>query len=61
MLDNNLASNAEIKEIDKKVKKEIDDAVEKAKNDPFPKVEEDLYTDVYIDNSNHYMRGVEYN
>ena len=47
-----------IQKIEKEVKKEIDEAVEKSKSDPFPN-EVSLYTDVYCDNQNHYIRGVE--
>lgn len=42
------------------MKKEVDDAIEKAKNDPFPDPAVDLYSDVYKNNEDHYLRNVEY-
>jgi hypothetical protein len=40
------------------VKEEVEQAIVKAQADPYPEMKE-LKMDVYIDNENHYMRGVE--
>jgi TPP-dependent pyruvate/acetoin dehydrogenase alpha subunit len=36
----------------------VDEAIAKAQADPYPELKE-LKMDVYFDNENHYMRGVE--
>lgn len=41
------------------VRRNIDEDVEKIKKDPFPGVE-DLYTDIAVNNDDHYVRGVEH-
>jgi len=57
ILDTELGTTAEIKEIDARVKKEVGEAVEAAKNAPFP-VPEEMYTDIYTDQSpSFYIRG----
>lgn len=60
ILDNDFATQKELKAIQKKCNQIVNEAVKKAKADPFPTVEEDLYTDVYKNNDEHFMRGVEY-
>jgi len=47
LIDNGLAEAAEIKAIEKDIKKEIDAAIEKAKADPLPSAEV-MYEDVYV-------------
>jgi pyruvate dehydrogenase E1 component alpha subunit len=46
--ENNYATEAEIEEINNKIKAEIDDCVEFAENSPYPDVSE-VYKDIYID------------
>lgn len=58
MLEHSVATEKEIKEIDKAIKKDIEAATKKAKASPFPDVKE-LYSNSYVDNDNHYIRGVE--
>lgn len=55
ILENSWASEAELKEIEKKIRADIDADVEKIKQDPEP-TPEDLYTDVGI--GPHYIRGI---
>jgi pyruvate dehydrogenase E1 component alpha subunit len=46
--ENNYATEAEIEEINNKIKAEIDDCVEFAENSPYPDVSE-VYKDIYLD------------
>lgn len=55
LLDQSWASEAELKEIEKKIRADIDADVEKIKQDPEP-YPEDLYADVGL--TPHYIRGV---
>jgi pyruvate dehydrogenase E1 component alpha subunit len=48
--ENNYATEAEIEEINNKIKAEIDDCVEFAENSPYPDVSE-VYKDIYLDES----------
>jgi pyruvate dehydrogenase E1 component alpha subunit len=60
LLDTELATQVEIKEIDARVKKEVGEAVETAKAKPFP-VAEEAYTDIYTDQSpSFYIRGSDF-
>jgi hypothetical protein len=59
ILDNSWAGAAELKDYEKSVRRSIDEDVEKIKKDPFPGPEE-LYTDIAVNNSDHYVRGVEH-
>lgn len=52
------ATDEELKETDKAIRKKLDEEYEQIKNDPFPK-REDLYTDIG-GTPQHYIRGVEY-
>jgi pyruvate dehydrogenase E1 component alpha subunit len=58
LLENSWATEAELKEIEKKIRADIEADVEKMKNDPEPSPA-DLYT--HIGHGKHYIRGVEYN
>ena len=57
LLENSWATEAELKDYEKKVRAEIEADVEKIKNDPEPNFE-DLYAHVGI--GKHYIRGVEH-
>jgi len=57
LLENSWAAEAELKEIEKKIRADIEADVEKIKTDPEPTAE-DLYSHVGL--SKHYIRGVEY-
>ena len=57
LLENSWAAEAELKEIEKKIRADIEADVEKIKTDPEPNAE-DLYSHVGL--SKHYIRGVEY-
>jgi len=58
LLDKGWATPAELKEIDKEIRKEVDDAAEKAKSDPEPAVEE-TFTDIFTDQPK-FIRAVEF-
>lgn len=55
MLENSYATEAELKDIEKKIRADIDADVEKIKQDPEP-YPEDLYTHVGL--GKHYIRGI---
>eukprot|EP00347_Sterkiella_histriomuscorum_P003521 403363982 len=57
LLENSWAAEAELKDIEKKIRADIEADVEKMKSDPEPTFE-DLYAHVGTDK--HYIRGVEY-
>jgi len=57
LLENSWALEAELKDIEKKIRADIDADVEKLKQDPEP-TPEDLYSHVGF--GKHYIRGVEY-
>jgi len=61
ILENKVATEDELKEIELQVRKECDAAVEQAKADPLPGPE-DLYKDIYIEGEwgKNYIRHVEY-
>lgn len=46
LLENNLATEEELKEIEQRIRSEVDEAASKAKEDPFPTMDE-LVTDIY--------------
>jgi pyruvate dehydrogenase E1 component alpha subunit len=52
------ATEEELKEKEKEIKKKLDDEYEQIKNDPFP-VKEDLYTHIGT-TPQHYIRDIEY-
>lgn len=54
LIDNELATAAEIKAIDVKVRKEVEAAVEMAKSAPYPPREE-LFRDIYTDQSSEFF------
>lgn len=58
LLEKSLATEAELKDIERKTKDEVEQATEKARAAPLPDAKE-LYADVYVNNSEHYLRGVE--
>lgn len=58
LLENSWATEAELKEIEKKIRADIEADVEKMKNDPEPTFE-DMYS--HVGHGKHYIRGVEYN
>jgi pyruvate dehydrogenase E1 component alpha subunit len=55
LLQNNWATEAELKDIEKKIRADIDGDVEKIKQDPEP-TPEDLYSNVGF--GKHYIRGI---
>ena len=57
ILENKVATEKDLKDIEKQVRAEIDEATEQARADPIPDMKE-LYTDIY-DSDDHYIRGVE--
>jgi pyruvate dehydrogenase E1 component alpha subunit len=59
LLTHKLASEQELKDIDRAAKEEIDAAVEQARKDPLPN-EQDLLENIYINNTEHWIRGIEY-
>ena len=59
ILDNSWAGASELKDYEKMVRRQMDEDVEKIKKDPFPGPEE-LYTDIAVNNDDHYVRGVEH-
>jgi len=58
LLDNGLAETAEIKGIEKEIKKEIDSAIEESKAGPEPEMDV-LWKDVYADAKGIEMRGID--
>eukprot|EP00965_Chrysotila_dentata_P231520 6198411-Pleurochrysis_carterae.AAC.2 len=57
ILDNDLGTEDELKEVEKRLKKEVETAVENAKAAPYPPQEE-MFTDVYVGQSpDFFMRG----
>lgn len=59
LLDNKMAEAAELKDIEKAIRKRIEAEVEQIRKDPFPPMSE-LYSDIGV-TKEHYVRGVEYN
>jgi len=58
LLDKEWATETELKNIEKKVRKDIEKEVEQIRKDPFP-AESELYTDMSV-TKGHYIRGVTY-
>lgn len=58
LLDNSWATEADLKDIEKKIRADIEADVEKMKQDPEPTFE-DMYA--HVGHGKHYIRGVEYN
>ena len=54
-----VASPADLKEIDKKIKKEIEAAAAEALKDPDP-AKKELFTDIYTPESKIYARNIEF-
>ena len=50
LIENNLSTETELKEIEMRIKSEVDEASAKAKDDPFPAIDE-LVTDIYSKDS----------
>jgi len=59
ILTNNVATEKDMKEINKQIKKDIDVIVEKVKAEPFPD-ESEMYEDIHAPGETHFIRGVEY-
>jgi len=57
LVENQLASETELKEIDQQVRKEVEEAMKKAQDAEVPPYE-DLYEDVYVDKP-YWVRAVE--
>jgi pyruvate dehydrogenase E1 component alpha subunit len=60
ILEHSIATEADLKNIEKETKAQVEKDVEQAKRDPFPDVK-DMYAHVYHANEEHFIRGVEYN
>jgi pyruvate dehydrogenase E1 component alpha subunit len=58
IINNNIATEEELKKIEKEVRNSIEDNVEKIKKDPYPDPSE-LYTYLYV-NEKPFVRGIEY-
>jgi len=56
ILERKWASEEQLKDIEKDIRKRLDEEVEQARKDPFPNKEE-LYTDIGV-TKEHYIRGV---
>jgi len=59
ILENSVASEKELKDIEKKIRADIENDIENIKNDPMPPLKE-LYTNVYVNDEPHFIRGVEF-
>jgi len=51
IIDNKVATEDDLKDIERSIKKEVDETVEKARADPYPDAK-DLLKDVYIEENN---------
>lgn len=61
ILENSVASEEQLKAIEKEIRATVDQAVEKARADPWPDTEKDLLSDVMgTPDPNPYIRNVEY-
>lgn len=58
ILDHSLATEKELKTIEKQIRAEIEKDIEKIKKDPMPSMEE-MYTNIYVNNEPHFIRGAE--
>ncbi|MES1909340.1 MAG: hypothetical protein MHM6MM_002095 [Cercozoa sp. M6MM] len=56
LLDNGLATQDELKQIEKEAKAEVKDAVDYAKSQPLP-ADKEVFTDVYVENLEPFTRG----
>lgn len=59
ILQHNVATEQELKEIEKEIKNQIDEDVEKIQKDPMPKPEE-LFTDIYHGDQKFYIRNCDF-
>ena len=59
ILSNNVATEKDLKAINKKIKNDIDDIVEKVKAEPFPDPNE-MFEDIHAPGETHFIRNVEY-
>lgn len=59
ILDNSLATEDELKGIEREIRSKIESDVEKIKKDPLPD-DKELYTDVYRNENPPFIRGIEY-
>eukprot|EP00898_Chlorokybus_atmophyticus_P006318 jgi/Chlat1/6688/Chrsp49S00480 len=59
LLDNNFATEEELKDVMKEVKQEVEDAIKKAKEAPFPE-DKELYRNIYVNDKGIPVRGVDY-
>lgn len=58
ILDHSLATEDELKEIEKQIRSDIDEVVEKIRKDPYPEPSE-LFTDIY-EHQSDYIRNVDF-
>lgn len=59
IIENNVASEKDIKDLNKKIKKEIDAIAEQVRKEPYPELSE-MYEDILAPGDEHFVRGVEY-
>ena len=59
ILNNKLATEDELKKIDRDIKERIESEIEKIRNDPYPSPE-DLYSDIYINEKPNFIRAADY-
>jgi pyruvate dehydrogenase E1 component alpha subunit len=59
IINNKLASEDELKKIDKAIKERIESEIEKIRNDELPAPEQ-LYTNIYVNEKPNFIRGAEY-
>jgi pyruvate dehydrogenase E1 component alpha subunit len=61
ILNNNYATEEELKDIEKKIRSQIEEDIKKIKEDPYPEPSE-LYTNMYVDDEHDapFVRGIEY-
>jgi pyruvate dehydrogenase E1 component alpha subunit len=59
VLNHKVATEEELKKLEKEVKNRIEEEIEKIRADPYPPVEE-LYNDIYVNEKPNFIRGAEY-
>jgi pyruvate dehydrogenase E1 component alpha subunit len=59
IINNNLATDDELKKIDKEIKTRIEEEIENIRNDPYPETDQ-LYKHVYVNETPPFIRGAEY-
>ena len=59
ILDHSLATEKELKNIEKNIRAEIEKDIETIKKDPMPALNEQ-FTNIYVNNEPHFIRGAEY-